>query len=116
MVEAPRATVRVLTKELKVDIPIVACHLKQIGKKKNLTDGCHTKKQKNRRFEALSSLLLHNNNDAFSTVFDERWILHNNRRRFAQWVDAVGEARKYFLKLNFIRRRSRLLFGGLQRV
>ena len=42
------------------------------------------------RLEVCSSLLLRNKNDPFlKRIFtcDEKWILHDNRRRSAQWLD-----------------------------
>ena len=56
--------------------------------------------QKNRRYEICSSLLLRNKNDPFLdriVTCDEKWILYDNRRRFARWLDK-DEAPRHFPK------------------
>ena len=56
--------------------------------------------QKNRCFEVSSRLLLRNKNDPFLdwiVTCDEKWILYDNRRLSAQWLDA-GEAPQHFPK------------------
>jgi histone-lysine N-methyltransferase SETMAR len=53
-----------------------------------------------RRYEFCSALLLRNKNDPFPdsiVTCDEKWILYDNRRRSAQWLDR-GEAPKHFPK------------------
>ena len=57
--------------------------------------------QKKRRYEVSSSLLVRSKNDPFLdrvVTCDEKWILFDNRRRSAQWLDA-DEAPRYFPKL-----------------
>lgn len=91
----------------------VSSHLKQIKSKKldkwvpkELKDN-----QKNRRFEVSSPLLQRNKIDPFLDrilMCDEKWILYNNRRCSAQWLD-VSEAKMH-------QKRSWSLFGGLQPV
>ena len=56
--------------------------------------------QKKRRYEVSSSLLLRNTNDPFLdrvVTCDEKWVLYDNRRRSAQWLDA-DEAPRHFPK------------------
>ena len=56
--------------------------------------------QKERRYEVSSSLLLRNKNDPFLyrvVTCDEKWVLYDNRRRSAQWLD-TDEAPRHFLK------------------
>ena len=56
--------------------------------------------QKKRRYEVSSSLLLRNKNDPFLDqveTCDEKWLLYDNRRRSAQWLDA-DEAPRHFPK------------------
>ena len=56
--------------------------------------------QKKRRYEMSSSLLLRNeNNPLLGRVVscDEKWVLYDNRRRSAQWLDA-DEAPQHFPK------------------
>lgn len=46
--------------------------------------------QKMRRFEVSSALLLRNKNEPFLdriVTYNEKWIMYNNRRRSAQWLD-----------------------------
>ncbi|XP_074181294.1 histone-lysine N-methyltransferase SETMAR isoform X4 [Rhinolophus sinicus] len=101
----PLTTTREVAEELNVDHSTVVRHLKQIGKVKKL-DKCvpHelTENQKNCRFEVSSSLILRNNNEPFLdriVTCNEKWILYDNRRRPAQWLDRE-EAPKHFPKLN----------------
>ena len=57
--------------------------------------------QKKRRYEVSSSLLLRNKNDPFLdrvVTCDEKWVLYDNRRRSAQWLDA-DEAPRHFPKV-----------------
>ena len=104
LVEAdPRTTVRALAEQLTVDPSTIDRHLKQIGKSKKLDKWVpHELKenQKNRRFEVSSALLLRNKNDPFLdriVTCDEKWILYDNRRRSAQWLDR-DEAPQHFPK------------------
>ncbi|CAE1234687.1 SETMAR [Acanthosepion pharaonis] len=104
LIEAdPRKTTREVAVELEVDHSTVVRHLKQIGKSKKLDKWVLHElndNQKNRRFEVSSTLLLRNKNDPFLeriVTYDEKWILYDNRRRSAQWLDA-GEAPQHFPK------------------
>ena len=99
----PRKTTRELAEELKVDQSTVVRHLKLIGKIKKLDKWVPhelNEKQRNRRYEVSSALLLRNKNDPFLNrliTCDEKWILYDNRRRSAQWLDR-DEAPKHFPK------------------
>ena len=82
-----------LSKELSVDHSVVFWHLKQIGQVKKLNKWMPhemTKNQNNYHFEVLSSLVLPNNNELFLhwiVMCDKRWILYDNWRWPAQWLD-----------------------------
>ena len=55
---------------------------------------------KRRHFEISPALLLRNQNYSFLNQIvtcDEKWILHNNRKRLAQWLDA-DNAPQHFSK------------------
>lgn len=88
-----RKTTREVAEELNVNQSTVLRHLKQIGKTKKLDKWVPhelTEQQKNRRLEIASSLVLRNKNDPFLEriiTCDEKWILYDNRRRSAQWLD-----------------------------
>jgi histone-lysine N-methyltransferase SETMAR len=98
-----RKTLRELAKDLDVSTGTILQHLKTIGKVKTLDTWVPhelIEKQKNRRFEICSSLLLRNKNDPFLAriiTCDEKWILYDNRRRSAQWLD-VDKAPKHMPK------------------
>lgn len=99
----PRTTVRELAEELHVTPITVSRHLKEIGKLKKLDKWMPhelNENKKNRRFEVSSALLLRNKSDPFLdriVTCDEKWILYDNRRRSAQWLDS-GEAPHHFPK------------------
>jgi histone-lysine N-methyltransferase SETMAR len=100
LVEADKhKTVRELAEDLNVNISTISRHLQSIGKVKKLDKWVPhelNEKQKNRRFEICSSLLLRNKNDPFLAriiTWDEKWILYDNRRRSAQWLDAETYAK-----------------------
>ncbi len=104
LIEAdPRQTVRELAQGLGVDKSTVSRHLADIGKVKKLDKWVPhelNEKQKKRRYEVCFSLLLRNKNDPFLdriVTCDEKWILYDNRRRSAQWLD-VDEAPKHMPK------------------
>lgn len=99
----PLKTTREVAKELNVSQSTIVRHLKQIGKVKKLDKWVPhelNENQKNRRFKVSSSLFLRNKNDPFLNrivTCDEKWILYDNRRRSAQWLDH-DEAPKHFPK------------------
>lgn len=101
----PSKSTREVAEEMNVDHTTVLRHLNQIGKVKKMDKWVPhllSEKQKIRRFEVASSLLLRNNNDPFLhriVTCDEKWILLDNRRRSAQWLDH-DEAPKHFPKPN----------------
>ena len=70
---------------------MVVSHLKQTGKVKKLDKWVPlglTANQKN-HFEVLSSLILPNNKQFLNQTVtcNEKWILYNNLRQSAQWLD-----------------------------
>ena len=106
IVEAdPRITTRDIAKELDVDHSIIVRHLEAIGKVKKLDKWVPhelNESNMNRRFEVSSSLLLRNKIDPFLdriVTCDEKWIMYDNRRRSAQWLDR-DEAPKHIPKPN----------------
>jgi histone-lysine N-methyltransferase SETMAR len=106
LVEADsRTTVRELAVKLDVCFKTVSNHLREIGKSKKLDKWVPHKlneNQKNRRYEACSTLILRNKNEPFLdriVTCDEKWILYDNRRRSAQWL-GLDETPKHFPKLN----------------
>ena len=105
LVEAnPRTTVRELASELDVTYTTISNHLKEIGRTKELDKWVPNElndNQKKRRYEVSFSLLLRNKNDPFLdwvVTCDEKWILYDNRRRSAQWLEA-DEASRHSPKL-----------------
>ena len=91
--ENPRQTVRGLAKVLGVDQATVSRHLEAIGKVKKLDKWVPhelNENQQNVRLEICSSLLLQSKSDPFLDriiTCDEKWILYDNQRRSAQWLD-----------------------------
>ena len=81
----------------------ISNYLREIGKRKKLDKWVPHKlndNQKKRRYEVSSSLLLCNKNNPFLdrvVTCDEKWVLYDNRRRSAQWLDA-DEAPRHFPK------------------
>jgi len=104
MVETdPRTTIRELADGLGISHSTVLDHLKQLGKIKKLDKWVPhdlNENQKNRRYEICSANHLRNKNDPFLdriVTCDEKWILYDNRRRSAQWLDK-DEVPKHFPK------------------
>ena len=101
----PRKTVREIAKELEIDIATISRHLEAIGQVKKLDKWVPhelNNNQKILRLEICSSLLTRNQNDPFLDLIitcDEKWILYDNRRRSAQWLDR-DEAPKHMPKPN----------------
>lgn len=81
----PSKTTREVAEELSVNHSTVLRHLNQLGKVKKMDKWVPhelSEKQRNRRFEVSSSLLLRNNSDPFLNQIvtcDEKWILWDNR-------------------------------------
>lgn len=98
-----RTTIRKLSKNLDVSIGTVCSHMKQIGKTKKLdTLVPHelTIKNKMQRFDICSELILRMKNEPFLhriITCDEKWLLYNNNKRSAQWLD-IHESPKSFPK------------------
>jgi len=107
----PHKNSREVAQELNVHQSTVVCHLKKIGKVKKLDKWVPhelNENQKNRRFNVCSSLLLRNQSDPFLdriVTCDEKWILYDNRRRSAQWLD-FNEAPKPFPKPKLHQKKS----------
>ena len=104
LIEAdPRKITREVAVEIEVDHSTVVRHLKQIGKSKKLDKWVPHELNDNQKhccFEVSSMLLPRNKNDLFLeriVMCDEKWILYDNRRCSAQWLDA-GEAQQHFPK------------------
>ena len=82
---------------------MISNHLGEIGKTKKLDKWVPHElndNQKKRRYEVPSSLLLCNKNNPFLdrvATCDEKWVLYDNRRRSAQWLDA-DKAPRHFPK------------------
>jgi len=99
----PQTTVRELSKELKVSTWTISTHLKAIGKVKKLNKWVPhllNEKQKEKRYEIASMLLNRNETTPFLSriiTCDEKWILYDNRKRPAEWIDR-GSSPKYFPK------------------
>lgn len=94
LIEAdPVKTARDLAKELHVDHTTIVRHLSKMGKVKKRDQWVPhelNENQKNRRFDVSSALLLRNEEEPFLhrvVTCDEKWILYDNRRRSAQWLD-----------------------------
>lgn len=86
-------TTRELAARFDVTIPTILNHLKQIGKVKKLDRWVPhelNERQKRNRFEACLSLLSRHKGEPFLhriITCDEKWILFDNRKRSAQWLD-----------------------------
>lgn len=99
----PCQSVREIAKQFNVGTMTISRHLKEIGKVKKVDQWIPhllNDSQKLKRFEICNSLLIRNKTDNFLhriITCDEKWVLHNNRKRSAQWLD-VAEAPKRFPK------------------
>lgn len=99
----PRQSVRDIAQNLGVHYSTVSRHLQAIGKVKKLDKWVpHDLTEQNMatRLEVCSSLLIRNKTVPFLSrivTCDEKWILYDNRRRSAQWLDA-DEAPKHMPK------------------
>jgi len=100
-----RTLIRELAEKLGVSKSAVSDYLERIGKTKKLDKWMPhqlSENQKNRHFEVCSALILREQNNPFLdriVTFDEKWILYDNRRRFAQLFDH-DEAPKHSRKPN----------------
>lgn len=90
----PRSSIRDIAEKIGVHYSTVSRHLQQLGKVKKLDKWVpHELNEQNMalRMEISSSLLNRNRNNPFLrriVTCDEKWILYDNRRRSAQWLDA----------------------------
>lgn len=93
--ENTRTTVRELAEDLNVSKSTISTHLTAIGKVKKVDSWVPhdlTEKQQKTRMQICSSLIIRNKIDPFLSriiTCDEKWIVYNNRRRSAQWLDAT---------------------------
>ncbi|CAK9796551.1 Histone-lysine N-methyltransferase SETMAR [Anthophora plagiata] len=94
VVEAnPSETTRELAARFEVTIPTILSHLKAIGKVKKLDRWVPhelSECQQRNRFGACCSLVSRLKGDPFLhriVTCDEKWILFDNRKRSAQWLD-----------------------------
>lgn len=89
-----RVTVRELAQELGVSAMTVSRHLHLIGKTKKMDKWVPhelNERQKVQRQEICNSLLMRHNREPFLdriVTCNEKWMLYDNRRRTAQWLDA----------------------------
>lgn len=87
-------SVRELSKTLVVSRQTISRHLKDIGKKKKMDQWvAHllNNSQKSQRLKICQMLLDRNKSESFLdriVTCDEKWVIHHNRRRSAQWLDA----------------------------
>lgn len=106
VVEAnPSQSTRELAAKFHVSIPTILHHLKKIGKVKKLDKWVPhelNQKQMDNRFEACISLLSRHKSEPFLhriVTCDEKWILFDNRKRSASWLDK-DESPKHCPKQN----------------
>lgn len=103
--EDSRLTIREIAVRMNIHYSTVSRHLQAMGKVKKLDKWVPhelTENNKIRRLEISSSLLSRHNNEGLLhrlITCDEKWILYDNRRRSAQWLDA-DEAPKHMPKPN----------------
>nr|CDJ89706.1 Transposase domain containing protein [Haemonchus contortus] len=115
----PRTTLKDIGSRLNVSSRTVGTHMQEIGKSKKLDKWVPhelTQRQKDRRFELASSLLLRNRNNPFFgriVTCDEKWILYDNRRRSDQYLNK-DQAPRHFPKPKQQGKKVMVLFGGLQ--
>ncbi|XP_075862154.1 histone-lysine N-methyltransferase SETMAR isoform X2 [Microcebus murinus] len=106
VVEAnPSQPTRELAARFDVSIPTILDHLKQIGKVKKLNRWVPhelSERQKRNRLEACLCLLSRHKGEPFLhriITCDEKWILFDNRKRSARWLDK-DEVPKHSPKLH----------------
>lgn len=84
-----RLTVWEIAGRFNIHHSIVVRHLKALGKVKKLDKVSHKliEENKMRRLKICTSLLFRQNNGILHRMVmcDEKWILHDNRQRSAQW-------------------------------
>ncbi|VDP47873.1 unnamed protein product [Heligmosomoides polygyrus] len=108
--EDPHKGTREIAKVLGVSHNTAARHLQEIGKTKKLERWVPhelSEEQRNRRYEISSALLLRNETDPFLdriVTCDEKWIMYDNRRRSAQWVDS-DESPRFLRSRNCTKRK-----------
>jgi len=107
----PRITIRELVVRLNVSHPTVLNHFRPLGKSKKFDKWVPHElngSQKLRRYKVCSALLLRKNNDPLLdriVTCGEKWILYDNRRRSAQWLNR-GEALQHFPKPKLHQRKT----------
>lgn len=101
----PRKTVRNIATELNVSTATISRHLDAIGKVKKMDKWVPhelSEFQQARRMAVCYSLIIRNKKDPFLNrivTCDEKWILYDNRKRSAQWLDK-DESPKHMPKPN----------------
>lgn len=118
----PCKSTRQFAQELDVSHTTILDHLKQLGKSKKLDSWVPhelSDNQKYQRLEVCSSLLLRNNHERFIdriVTCDEKWVLYDNRKRSAQWLD-IGQPPKRVPKPQLHQKKVMLsvwwYFGGI---
>ena len=100
-----------------VSISTVSDHLKKIGKVKNLDKWVPHEFTECQGLNILKCLMLFLRNDPFLdwiVTCDEKWILYDNHKQSAQWLDH-DEAPKHFPKPKLHEKKIRVT-GGLRLV
>jgi len=116
----PQTTARELSEQLHVSISTISAHLKDIGKLKKWNKWVPhllTKKQMEKKYEICSMLLRRNESNQFLNriiTCDEKWILYDNPKRPAEWIDR-GSLQDTSQNLVCTLKRFCSQFGGLKR-